>query len=54
VIAEGIEKPAQIETLRSMGCRLAQGYLFSSPLDSNAARQFAEKMQSLPVLQPSR
>lgn len=54
VIAEGIEKPAQIETLRSMGCRLAQGYLFSSPLDSNAARQFAQKMQSLPVPQPLR
>jgi EAL domain-containing protein (putative c-di-GMP-specific phosphodiesterase class I) len=54
VIAEGIEKPAQIETLRSMGCRLAQGYLFSSPLDANAARQFAQKMQSFPVPQPSR
>jgi diguanylate cyclase (GGDEF)-like protein len=54
VIAEGIEKPAQIETLRSMGCRLAQGYLFSAPLDSNAARQFAQKMQSLPVPRASR
>ena len=54
VIAEGIEKPAQIETLRSMGCRLAQGYLFSAPLDSDAARQFAQKMQSFPVPQPLR
>jgi EAL domain-containing protein (putative c-di-GMP-specific phosphodiesterase class I) len=37
VIAEGVEKPTQIETLRTMGCSLAQGYLLSSPLDSKAA-----------------
>jgi diguanylate cyclase (GGDEF)-like protein/PAS domain S-box-containing protein len=47
VVAEGVEKSAQLETLRSMGCRLAQGYFFSSPLNSTAAQQFARKFQSL-------
>jgi len=39
LIAEGVEKPAQVETLRSMGCSLAQGYFFSPPLDAAAALQ---------------
>ena len=29
VVAEGIERPDQLEELRSLGCDLAQGYLFS-------------------------
>ncbi|MFL5846991.1 MAG: putative bifunctional diguanylate cyclase/phosphodiesterase [Solirubrobacteraceae bacterium] len=31
-VAEGIETPQQLERLRSMGCRLGQGYLFARPL----------------------
>jgi diguanylate cyclase (GGDEF)-like protein/PAS domain S-box-containing protein len=31
VVAEGIERPEQLETLRSLGCDLAQGHLFSFP-----------------------
>src|SRR5688572_27062515 len=31
VVAEGIERPEQLEALRSLGCDLAQGYLFSPP-----------------------
>ncbi|GAC1659499.1 MAG: hypothetical protein NVS4B3_27960 [Gemmatimonadaceae bacterium] len=31
-VAEGVETPAQLETLRSLGCESAQGYLFSRPL----------------------
>lgn len=31
VIAEGIETPAQAELLRSIGCRLGQGYLWARP-----------------------
>ena len=31
VVAEGIERPEQLEALRSLGCDLAQGYLFSTP-----------------------
>jgi diguanylate cyclase (GGDEF)-like protein/PAS domain S-box-containing protein len=38
-VAEGVEKPAQCEMLRSLGCDSMQGYLFSRPLP---ATQFAE------------
>ena len=32
VIAEGVETPAQLASLRAMGCDAAQGYLFSPPM----------------------
>ena len=32
-VAEGIESARQVTQLRSMGCRLGQGYLFDRPLD---------------------
>jgi diguanylate cyclase (GGDEF)-like protein/PAS domain S-box-containing protein len=51
VIAAGTEKPAQLETLRAMGCKFAQGYFFSSPLDSIAAQQFLQKMQAISARQ---
>jgi predicted signal transduction protein with EAL and GGDEF domain len=31
-LAEGIEEPAQLAILQSLGCRFAQGYLFSRPV----------------------
>ncbi len=34
VIAEGIERVEQALVLRSMGCGVAQGYLFSKPVDA--------------------
>ncbi len=30
--AQGIEQPAQLELIREMGCRFAQGYVFTRPL----------------------
>jgi predicted signal transduction protein with EAL and GGDEF domain len=36
VIAEGVETAEQASQLKSLGCELAQGYLFSKPLDSAA------------------
>jgi Amt family ammonium transporter len=33
VLAEGVETMEQVETLRAMGCRLFQGYVFARPLD---------------------
>ncbi|MCA9836465.1 MAG: EAL domain-containing protein [Trueperaceae bacterium] len=35
VVAEGIETQAQLQRLRSLGCRLGQGYLFASPKDTS-------------------
>ncbi len=31
IVAEGIEQPLQVEHLRSLGCMLGQGFLFSRP-----------------------
>ena len=38
VVAEGIETPAQFEFLREQGCDIAQGYLISRPMTTEAAR----------------
>lgn len=39
VIAEGVETPGQLQTLRRMGCTYIQGYLFSKPVQAEAALQ---------------
>jgi predicted signal transduction protein with EAL and GGDEF domain len=38
VIAEGVEREVQREALRELGCGVAQGYLFSRPVDEESAR----------------
>lgn len=40
VVAEGTETDEQIRSLKDMGCEMAQGYLYSPPIDSEAARRF--------------
>lgn len=40
VVAQGIEKPTQLERLRALGCNFAQGYFLSSPLAPEAVEQF--------------
>jgi diguanylate cyclase (GGDEF)-like protein/PAS domain S-box-containing protein len=36
VVAEGVETPSQLKTLKSIGCDAAQGYFFSKPVPSHA------------------
>jgi diguanylate cyclase (GGDEF)-like protein/PAS domain S-box-containing protein len=36
VVAEGVEKPSQLELLRAMGCRFAQGHLFTPAVEASA------------------
>jgi diguanylate cyclase (GGDEF)-like protein len=40
LVAEGIETDAQVELLRQLGCRHAQGFQFSRPLPPAAAEAF--------------
>jgi diguanylate cyclase (GGDEF)-like protein/PAS domain S-box-containing protein len=40
VIAEGVETERQLSELLALGCTLAQGYLFSRPVDLTTARRF--------------
>jgi PAS domain S-box-containing protein/diguanylate cyclase (GGDEF)-like protein len=37
-VAEGVETPEQLEILRTLQCEYGQGYFFSKPVDSDAAR----------------
>src|SRR3954467_15663224 len=38
-VAEGIETEQQSETLAALGCDIAQGYLFSRPIEADAASE---------------
>jgi EAL domain-containing protein (putative c-di-GMP-specific phosphodiesterase class I) len=40
VIAEGVEGWSQLETLRKLGCRYVQGYLFAEPAPANKCGDF--------------
>lgn len=40
VIAEGVEGWSQLEMLRKLGCRYAQGYLFAEPAPADKCREF--------------
>jgi diguanylate cyclase (GGDEF)-like protein/PAS domain S-box-containing protein len=42
VIAEGVENAAQARSLRTLGCRLAQGYHLGPPLDVDGATSLLE------------
>lgn len=48
VVAEGVEDTAQVRVLTELGCRLAQGYLFSPALDAEALVAFMS-----PAAQPA-
>ena len=39
-VAEGLETPTQLETLRTLGCDFAQGYLLGRPLPADAIGEF--------------
>ncbi|MDP3712390.1 MAG: bifunctional diguanylate cyclase/phosphodiesterase [Mycobacteriales bacterium] len=48
-VAEGVETGAQLAHLLGLGCELAQGFLFSRPLDPDA---FTAYRSATPVYQP--
>ncbi|WP_456948499.1 putative bifunctional diguanylate cyclase/phosphodiesterase [Geodermatophilus sp. SYSU D00698] len=39
VVAEGVEQPAQLAALRSLGCDAAQGHLFGSPVPADTVER---------------
>ena len=41
IVAEGIERPEQLELLRAMGCGLGQGYLVARPMTASAIESLA-------------
>ncbi len=44
VVAEGVESRDQAHMLREMGCALAQGYVFSRPVDDQQVEAMLEGM----------
>ena len=42
MIAEGVERTAEAAKLKALGCHLAQGYLYGSPLPASALGYFPE------------
>jgi EAL domain-containing protein (putative c-di-GMP-specific phosphodiesterase class I) len=40
VVAEGIELPEQIVSLRGLGCALGQGFLFAKPMPYEALSRY--------------
>jgi EAL domain-containing protein (putative c-di-GMP-specific phosphodiesterase class I) len=40
VVAEGIELPEQITSLRDLGCDLGQGFLFAKPMNQEALVEY--------------
>ena len=49
-IAEGVETPDQLRTLRELGVHLSQGYLWSRPLPSGQATDWLRHDNALPEL----
>lgn len=45
-IAEGVEDDAQLDQLRTMGCRLVQGFFFAAAMEPEDARRFALARQA--------
>ena len=53
VVAQGVEKSAQIDQLRTLGCNFAQGYFLSSPLDPEATLQLLRDQAQPRRISPS-
>jgi EAL domain-containing protein (putative c-di-GMP-specific phosphodiesterase class I) len=49
IVAEGVETNEQLELLKTYGCDLYQGYLFSTPLSPFEIKTFFDKKYQSPV-----
>ena len=53
-VAEGVETPQQLATLRDQGCRKVQGYLFSKPCPGGEVPALIRRLANSEHFQPSR
>jgi EAL domain-containing protein (putative c-di-GMP-specific phosphodiesterase class I) len=49
-VAEGIERPEEMDCLREFGCELAQGYLLSRPLSAEAATTLLQAQRKITLV----
>ena len=54
VVAEGIERPEQIASLRALGCELGQGFLFAKPMKQRALLSYLGAQLAAPGKRRSR
>jgi diguanylate cyclase (GGDEF)-like protein/PAS domain S-box-containing protein len=56
IVAEGIERPEQLELLRAMGCGLGQGFLVARPMTAPGIESFADpgaRLSAAPAGRPA-
>ena len=46
-VAEGVERPEQLNVLRTFGARFGQGFLFARPMDAAAFRRYISRAGSI-------
>ena len=51
-IAEGIESDGQLESMRELGCDLAQGFLFARPVPADEVSHVLAQGHCLPQSAP--
>ncbi len=49
VVAEGVETREQATQLKAMGCEYAQGYVFSKPVNAEAAQALLKAQMQIPI-----
>jgi len=52
-VAEGIERPEQLDALRALGVRYGQGFLFAEPMEPSALAPLMRGFGSTPSVQPA-
>ena len=52
IVAEGVDEPESIDTLRGFGIELMQGYLFARPLSLEDVRRVVQRRGITPAMQP--
>jgi len=52
VVAEGIELPAQVASLRELGCELGQGFLFAEPMTHQVLADYLGGLEAMDDQQP--
>lgn len=53
VIAEGVERPAQLKVLRELGCEYGQGFLFAKPHEAEVLESLLAHWDPLAMAAPS-
>jgi diguanylate cyclase (GGDEF)-like protein/PAS domain S-box-containing protein len=51
VVAEGAERPAEVDVLRDLGCDVVQGYVYSRPVAPEMAPLVAESIERSPLVE---